>query len=150
VQDYPATHFEAPHRTFTATAPFNHNQCSLSPRASYSPLLIFSTPPTLSPLFEPLLFALVPLRYLSTTPTLNNHKRSVHVLLSFVRWQEAPSSESSGSFGDGPGSAGSLGVPTRLRNRIRGYPAMLPEPAYPIQEARQAPTSLWSARGARC
>jgi len=34
------------------------------------------TPPTLSPLSEPLLFALVPLRYLSTTPTLNNHKRS--------------------------------------------------------------------------
>jgi hypothetical protein len=33
-----------------------------------------------------------------------------HVLLGFVRWQRAPSSESSGSFG-GPGSAASLGVP---------------------------------------
>ena len=51
-----------------------------------------------------------------------------HVLLSFVRWQDAPSNESSGSFG-GPGSAASLGVPTRLKDWIRGYPAMLPEPA---------------------
>src|SRR5260221_10934523 len=52
-----------------------------------------------------------------------------HVLLAFVRWQDAPSNESSGSFGDGPGSAASLGVPTRLNDWIRGYPAMLPEPA---------------------
>ncbi len=52
-----------------------------------------------------------------------------HVLLSFVRWQDAPSNESSGSFGGGPGSASSLGVPTRLKDWIRGYPAMLPEPA---------------------
>jgi hypothetical protein len=52
-----------------------------------------------------------------------------HVLLAFVRWQDAPSNESSGSFGGGPGSASSLGVPTRLKDWIRGYPAMLPEPA---------------------
>ena len=52
-----------------------------------------------------------------------------HVLLAFVRWQDAPSNESSGSFGGGPGSAASLGVPTRLKDWIRGYPAMLPEPA---------------------
>ncbi len=50
-----------------------------------------------------------------------------HVLLSFVRWQDAPSNESSGSFG-GHGSASSLGVPARLKDWIRGYPAMLPEP----------------------
>ena len=52
-----------------------------------------------------------------------------HVLLAFVRWQDAPSNESAGSFGGGPGSASSLGVPTRLKDWIRGYPAMLPEPA---------------------
>jgi hypothetical protein len=52
-----------------------------------------------------------------------------HVLLAFVRWQDAPSNESSGSFGRGPGSAASLGVPTRLKDWIRGYPAMLPDPA---------------------
>jgi hypothetical protein len=51
-----------------------------------------------------------------------------HVLLAFVRWQDAPSSESSSLFG-GPGSAASLGVPTRLKDWIRGYPAMLPGPA---------------------
>ncbi len=51
-----------------------------------------------------------------------------HVLIAFVRWQDAPSNESSGSFG-GPGSAASLGVPTRLKDWIRGYPAMLPGPA---------------------
>jgi hypothetical protein len=52
-----------------------------------------------------------------------------HILLAFVRWQDAPSNESSSSFGGGPGSAASLGVPTRLKDWIRGYPAMLPEPA---------------------
>ena len=52
-----------------------------------------------------------------------------HVLLAFVRWRDARSNESSGSFGGGPGSAASLGVPTRLRDWVRGYPAMLPEPA---------------------
>jgi len=50
-----------------------------------------------------------------------------HILLAFVRWQDAPSNQS-GSFG-GHGSASSLGVPTRLKDWIRGYPAMLPEPA---------------------
>jgi hypothetical protein len=52
-----------------------------------------------------------------------------HVLLAFVRWQDAPSNESFSSFGGGPGSAASLGVPTRLKDWIRGYPAILPEPA---------------------
>jgi len=52
-----------------------------------------------------------------------------HVLLAFVRWQDAPGNESSGSFGGGPGSAAPLGLPTRLKDWIRGYPAMLPEPA---------------------
>ena len=49
---------------------------SLSSRVLQPTCHLLGTPPTLSPLFEPLLFALVPLRNLSTTPTLNNHKRS--------------------------------------------------------------------------
>ena len=49
---------------------------SLSSRVSQPTCHLLGTPPTLSPLFEPILFALVPLHNLSTTPTLNNHKRS--------------------------------------------------------------------------
>ena len=44
-----------------------------------------------------------------------------HALLAFVRWEDPPSNVSSGSFGGGPGSAASLGVPTRLKGCIRGY-----------------------------
>jgi hypothetical protein len=46
-----------------------------------------------------------------------------------VRWQDVPSNELPGSFGGGPGSAASLGIPTRLKYWIRDCPAMLPEPA---------------------
>ncbi|KAH9979484.1 hypothetical protein BGW80DRAFT_1435011 [Lactifluus volemus] len=86
--DYPATHFEA--------------------------LIAPHTPPTLSPLFGPLIFGLGPaalpfhhtyLQYLRATNAME------HVLLAFQR--------SSGSFGGGPGSAASLGVPTRLKDWIR-------------------------------
>ncbi|KAI0067395.1 hypothetical protein BV25DRAFT_1819719 [Artomyces pyxidatus] len=89
------------------------------------------TPPTLSPLFGPLLFGLghaalafhhTYIHYLRATNAME------HLLLAFIRWQDAPSNESSNSFG-GQGSAASLGVPTRLKDWIRGYPAMLPEPA---------------------
>jgi len=45
-----------------------------------------------------------------------------HILLAFVCWQDAPSNESSDSFGGGPGSTVSLGVPTRLKDWIQGYP----------------------------
>jgi hypothetical protein len=68
-----------------------------------------------------------------------------HVLLAFVRWQDAPSNESSGSFGGGPGSAASLGVPTRLKDWIRGYPAMLPEPSTRSRKQER----LQPRRGAR-
>jgi hypothetical protein len=68
-----------------------------------------------------------------------------HVLLAFVRWQDAPSNESSGSFGGGPGSAASLGVPTRLKDWIRGYPAMLPEPAARLRKQDR----IQPRRGAR-
>jgi len=75
-------------------------------------------------LFGPLLFGLKPavlpfhitcLGFLRPTNTIG------HILLTFVRWQDC-------SFG-GPGSATPLGVPTRLKDWIRGYPAMLLEPA---------------------
>jgi hypothetical protein len=87
--------------------------------------------PTLSPLFGPLLFGLGPatlpfhityLEYLRATNAME------HILLSFVHWQDAPSNESSSSF-SGPGSAASLCVPTRLKDWIRGHPAMPPGPA---------------------
>jgi hypothetical protein len=44
-----------------------------------------------------------------------------HVLPTFVYWQDAPSNKLSGSFGGGPGSATSLGVPMWLKDYIRGY-----------------------------
>ncbi|KAH9911357.1 uncharacterized protein BXZ73DRAFT_82833 [Epithele typhae] len=76
------------------------------------------TPPTLSPLFGPLLFGLGP-------STLNFHHAYLHYLraaiatehliLAFIRWQDAKASSSS------PGS-----VPTRLKAWIQGYPSMLP------------------------
>ncbi|KAF8258940.1 hypothetical protein EI94DRAFT_1066976 [Lactarius quietus] len=133
LQDYPTTHFEA------LVAPLQEplpaiivNVLSLLARLTAHSSSSGHTPPTLSPLFGPLLFGLGPaalpfhhiyLQYLRATNAME------HVLLAFVRWQDAPSNESSGSFGGGPGSASSLGVPTRLKDWIRGYPAMLPEPA---------------------
>jgi hypothetical protein len=90
------------------------------------------TPPTLSPLFGPLLFGLGP-------PTLAFHHTYIHYLwatnatehliLAFVRWQDAPRAALSSTdinTGVAHGSATSLGVPTRLKDWIRGYPAMLP------------------------
>ena len=81
---------------------------------------------------DPSFSASVPLRYLPTIPTLNT-------FVPLTLWSASysplfigkthPSNESSGSFGGGLGSATSLGVPTRLKDWIRGYPAMLPEPA---------------------
>ncbi|CDO71773.1 hypothetical protein BN946_scf184923.g3 [Trametes cinnabarina] len=77
------------------------------------------TPPTLSPLFGPLLFGLGP-------STLNFHHAYVHYLrattatehliLAFIRWQDTKTSAASPA----------LGVPTRLKAWIQGYPAMLP------------------------
>ncbi|KAH9987661.1 hypothetical protein BJV74DRAFT_978753 [Russula compacta] len=131
-QDYPATHFE------TLVTPLQQplpliiiDVLSLLARLTAHSSSSGHTPPTLSPLFGPILFGLGPaalpfhhtyLQYLRATNAME------HVLLAFVRWQDAPCNESSGSFG-GPGSAASLGVPTRLKDWIRGYPAMLPEPS---------------------
>ena len=80
------------------------------------------TPPTLSSLFGPLLFGLGPstlafhhvyVYYLRATIA------TEHLLLGFIRWQDAPGGEGSDATG--------LGVPTRLKAWIQGYPAMLPK-----------------------
>ncbi|KAI0781673.1 hypothetical protein BC629DRAFT_1289715 [Irpex lacteus] len=78
------------------------------------------TPPTLSPLFGPLLFGLGP-STLAFHHVYRHYLRAVtateHIILSFIRWQDAPL----------PGSTSTaLGVPTRLKAWIQGYPAMLP------------------------
>jgi hypothetical protein len=100
------------------------------------------TPPTLSPLFGPLLFGLGPpalafqhayVHYLRATNAME------HVMLAFIRWQDAPSNDSAGTVS---GSATSLGVPSRLKDWIRGYPATLP--ARPAKQERLTPR-----RGAR-
>ncbi|TFY76456.1 hypothetical protein EWM64_g7556, partial [Hericium alpestre] len=86
------------------------------------------TPPTLSPLFGPLLFGLGP-SALSFQHTYVHYIRATnateHLILAFIRWQDAPSNDSAKTVGTG-GSAASLGVPTRLKDWIRGYPSMLP------------------------
>ncbi|KAH9172544.1 hypothetical protein EDB89DRAFT_1851067 [Lactarius sanguifluus] len=132
-QDYPTTHFKALIAQLEQhLQAIIINVLSLLARLTAHSSSSGHTPPTLSPLFGPLIFGLGPaalpfhhtyLQYLRATNAME------HVLLSFVRWQDAPSNESSGSFGGGPGSASSLGVPTRLKDWIRGYPAMLPDPA---------------------
>ncbi|EIW77551.1 hypothetical protein CONPUDRAFT_92063 [Coniophora puteana RWD-64-598 SS2] len=129
------------------------------------------TPPTLSPLFGPLIFGLGP-GGLAFHHTYVHYLRAVHamehLILAFIRWQDAPRSVThfamqgtlqSGGAGAaqrvtmpglvGIGAAGqlggqgnhanadsptspsgdssrSLGVPTKLKDWIRGYPAMLP------------------------
>lgn len=86
------------------------------------------TPPTLSPLFGPLLFGLGASslsfhhayhRYLRAT------NATEHLILAFIRWQDATSTSG-------------LGVPARLKDWIRGYPSMLPSPPTQKQE-RQLP-----------
>ena len=133
VQDYPATHFEVLIAHLQQPLPsIIINVLSLLARLTAHSSSSGHTPPTPSPLFGPLLFGLGPaalpfhhtyLEYLRATNAME------HVLLAFVHWQDAPSNESSGSFGGGPGSASSLGMPMRLKDWIRGYPAMLLEPA---------------------
>ncbi|KIJ67450.1 hypothetical protein HYDPIDRAFT_25903 [Hydnomerulius pinastri MD-312] len=90
------------------------------------------TPPTLSPLFGPLLFGLGPAS-LAFHHTYVHYLRAVnameHIMLAFIRWQDAPKVASSPSEINANipfGSATTLGVPTRLKDWIRGYPSMLP------------------------
>lgn len=89
------------------------------------------TPPTLSPLFGPLLYGLGPAT-LAFHHTYMHYLRAVngmeHILLAFIRWQDAPrhAFDSSINVNNIHGSSTALGVPTRLKDWIRGYPAMLP------------------------
>ncbi|KAF9444404.1 hypothetical protein P691DRAFT_344338 [Macrolepiota fuliginosa MF-IS2] len=88
------------------------------------------TPPTLSPLFGPLLFGLGPAT-LAFHHTYIHYLRAVnateHLLLAFIRWQDTPRLTASyNSNSTHPsGSAAALGVPIRLKEWIKGYPAML-------------------------
>ncbi|KAI0791288.1 hypothetical protein C8Q75DRAFT_805635 [Abortiporus biennis] len=79
------------------------------------------TPPTLSALFGPLLFGLGP-STLAFHHVYVHYLRAAtateHLILAFIRWQDAP--------GHGSSSANALGVPTRLKAWIQGYPSMLP------------------------
>ncbi|KAI0034802.1 hypothetical protein K488DRAFT_77022 [Vararia minispora EC-137] len=129
--NYPPTHFG------TFLEPFDpllrgiiFNVLSLLARLTAHSASSGHTPPTLSPLFGPLLFGLgspalafqhAYVHYLRATNAME------HLLLAFVRWQDAPSNDSTNSIGTG--SAASLGVPARLKDWIRGYPSMLPERA---------------------
>lgn len=85
------------------------------------------SPPTLSPLFGPLLFGLGPAT-LAFHHTYVHYLRSAnateHILLAFIRWQDTPRLAAMYPSG----SAASLGVPIRLREWIKGYPAMLTFP----------------------
>ncbi|KIJ08807.1 hypothetical protein PAXINDRAFT_172769 [Paxillus involutus ATCC 200175] len=111
------------------------------------------TPPTLSPLFGPLLFGLGPAS-LSFHHTYIHYLRSVnameHLLLAFIRWQDAP--KVSGSPSDinaniAFGSATTLGVPTRLKDWIRGYPSMLP--SLRVKDKQERPQARRGARTMR-
>ncbi|KAF8966109.1 hypothetical protein BDZ97DRAFT_1917804 [Flammula alnicola] len=90
------------------------------------------TPPTLSPLFGPLFFGLGPAT-LAFHHAYIHYLRAVnameHLILAFVRWQDVPRvsvSSSTGLAANPSPSAASLGVPVRLKEWIKGYPAMLP------------------------
>ncbi|KAH7920327.1 hypothetical protein BV22DRAFT_1021416 [Leucogyrophana mollusca] len=131
--NYPPTHFA----TFLPNLPPVLNSVLLT---LLSLLIRFTahsassghTPPTLSPLFGPLLFGLGPAT-LAFHHTYIHYLRAVnameHIMLAFIRWQDAPKASLSPDIANSPaslGSATSLGVPTRLKDWIRGYPAMLP------------------------
>ncbi|KAF4622115.1 hypothetical protein D9613_009300 [Agrocybe pediades] len=90
------------------------------------------TPPTLSPLFGPLFFGLGPAT-LAFHHAYIHYLRAVgameHLILSFVRWQDTPRvsySPDTGHVMHPSASAATLGVPVRLKEWIKGYPAMLP------------------------
>lgn len=108
------------------------------------------TPPTLSPLFGPLLFGLGPAA-LAFHHAYTHYLRAVHatehILLAFIRWQDTPSPSLSPEVN--PGSAAALGVPTRLKDWIRGYPAMLPGLQIDRQKKDQAPQARPGARTVR-
>jgi len=89
------------------------------------------TPPSLSPLFGPLFFGVGPAT-LAFHHAYVHYLRSVnamdHIILAFIRWQDAPRMSVSSTTGVPmvSASASSLGVPLRLKEWIKGYPSMLP------------------------
>ncbi|KAE9401015.1 hypothetical protein BT96DRAFT_621482 [Gymnopus androsaceus JB14] len=86
------------------------------------------SPPSLSPIFGPLLFGLGPCG-LAFNHTYMFYLRSVnameHILLAFIRWQDTP--DATGNYSNilTGGTVSTLGVPPRLKDWIKGYPAML-------------------------
>jgi hypothetical protein len=58
-----------------------------------------------------------PLFHITYLENLRATNAMEYVLLAFFRWQDAPSNESSGSFG-GSANAASLGILTRLKDWI--------------------------------
>lgn len=104
---------------------------SLLARLTANSALSGHTPPTLSPLFGPLFFGLGPAT-LAFHHAYIHYLRAVnameHLILAFIRWQDTPRvTTSSGAPMLFPsGSAAGLGVPTRLKEWIKGYPSMLP------------------------
>ncbi|KAF8452313.1 hypothetical protein L210DRAFT_3638868 [Boletus edulis BED1] len=111
------------------------------------------TPPTLSPLFGPLLFGLGPAS-LSFQHTYIHYLRAVnameHIMLAFIRCQDAPKApgvRSDINTNITFGSATTLGVPTRLKDWIRGYPSMLP--TLHVKEKQDKPQARRGARTMR-
>ena len=115
------------HPTITATSSIIINILSLLARLPLThhrlgtPLQC--SPPFLVPFFWPWpCYATFPITYLEYLCATNVME---HVLLTFVRWQDASSSNLSGSLG-GPASTASLGVPMQLK---KGLDSQLPRHA---------------------
>ena len=73
-----------------------------------------------------------------------------HIMLAFIRWQDAPKApgvRSEINTNITFGSATTLGVPTRLKDWIRGYPSMLP--SLHIKEKQDKPQARRGARTMR-
>ena len=73
-----------------------------------------------------------------------------HIMLAFIRWQDAPKApgvRSDINTNITFGSATTLGVPTRLKDWIRGYPAMLP--TLHVKEKQDKPQARRGARTMR-
>ncbi|KAK0486794.1 hypothetical protein EDD18DRAFT_1466838 [Armillaria luteobubalina] len=132
--DFPPTHFS----TFLPPLPAHLRSIVITVLSVLTRLTANSstsghTPPTLSPLFGPLFFGLGPpglpfhhtyVYYLRATNAME------HIILSFIRFQDTPRANSA-----------SMGVPTRLKEWIKGYPIMLADQSSRPQPRKGARTS---------
>ncbi|CAE6482956.1 unnamed protein product [Rhizoctonia solani] len=79
------------------------------------------TPPTLAGYFGPLIFGLIPASTSTFSATLTSFYRAAHatehLLLAHIRWEDDTQRRKT------PGTGG---LPSRLKDWIRGYPKMLP------------------------